>query len=118
MTNSMKYIKNLEAVGFERTQAEAQVQMVLDAIEGDLVAKSDFTNFQERIDNRIGQLESRLDNRVTQLESRLDNRITQLEERTERRFVENEFRIITRLGLLTVSTTSIAVALLVWLIKI
>jgi hypothetical protein len=30
----MKYIKDLEAVGLERNQAEAQVQMVLDAIEG------------------------------------------------------------------------------------
>ena len=33
MSNPMKYIKDLEAVGFQREQAEAQVQMVLDAIE-------------------------------------------------------------------------------------
>lgn len=33
MSNPMKYIKDLEAAGFQRNQAEAQVQMVLDAIE-------------------------------------------------------------------------------------
>lgn len=29
MSNAMKYIKVLEAAGFERNQAEAQVQIVL-----------------------------------------------------------------------------------------
>lgn len=89
MSNAMKYIKALEAAGFERHQAEAQVQMVLDAVEGDLATKSDLAVFQERIENRF-----------------------------ERRFIETEFRIITRLGFLVVSTTTIAVAVLTWLIKI
>jgi len=96
MANPMKYIKDLEAAGFERNQAEAQVQMVLDAIEGDLVTKSDFAVFQERIDNRFIQLQQQIQNQVK----------------------ESEFRMITRLGFLTVSTVSIAVAVLTWLIKI
>jgi len=103
MSNPMKYIKNLEAVGFQRDQAEAQVQMVLDAIEGDLVTKSDFAVFQERIDNRFNQAELRF---------------TQFERYYDQRLLETEYRLITRLGLLTISTTSIAVALLTWLIKI
>ena len=41
MSNALKYIRSLEAAGFERAQAEAQVQMVLDAIEGDLATKAD-----------------------------------------------------------------------------
>jgi hypothetical protein len=53
MSNPMKYIKDLEAAGFQRNQAEAQVQMVLDAIEGDLVTKSDFAIFREYIDGRF-----------------------------------------------------------------
>ncbi len=88
MSNAMRYIKQLEAAGFERIQAEAQVQMVLDAIEGNLATKSDLTISQERIESRF-----------------------------ERRLIETEFRIITRLGFLTVSTVSIAVAVLTWLIK-
>jgi len=42
MSNALRYIKDLEAAGFQRSQAEAQVQMVLDVIEGELVTKSDF----------------------------------------------------------------------------
>ncbi|HMN70146.1 MAG TPA: hypothetical protein PKC28_16525, partial [Bdellovibrionales bacterium] len=42
----MKHIKDLEAAGFQRGQAEAQVQMVPDAIEGNLATKSDFALFK------------------------------------------------------------------------
>ena len=92
MSNPMKYIKDLEAAGFQRNQAEAQVQMVLDAIDGDFVTKSDFAIFQERIDNRFAQTQSQIK--------------------------ESEFRVTARLGFLMVSTVSIAVAVLTWLIKI
>jgi hypothetical protein len=88
----MKYIKDLEAAGFKRDQAEAQVQMVLDAVEGDLVTKADFAVFQERMDNRFAQLENRL--------------------------VQSQQQIVIKLGFLTLSTASIAVAVLTWLIKI
>ncbi len=98
MSNAMKYIRDLEAAGFERNQAEAQVQMVLDALEGDLVTKSDFAIFQERLENRF---------------SHIDAKFTQ----TQHAVKESEFRLITRLGFLVVSTTSIAVATLTWLIK-
>ena len=88
--------------------------MVLDAIEGDLATKNDLALLQEKLDGRMSQFEGRIETRVAQFDSRL----TQFEERNERRFVEMEFRIVTRLGLLMVSTTSIAVAILTWLIKI
>lgn len=107
MSNAMKYIRDLEAAGFERNQAEAQVQMVLDAIEGDLVTKSDFAVFQERIDNRFIQME----NHITHVQLNITNQI-------HSQVKESEFRLITRLGFLTVSTVSIAVAVLTWLIKI
>lgn len=103
MSNPMKYIKDLEAAGFQRDQAEAQVQMVLDAIEGDLVTKGDFAIFQERIDNRFGQVE---------------NRFVQVQQQIQSQIKESEFRLTTRLGFLVVSTVSIAVAVLTWLIKI
>ncbi len=103
MSNPMKYIKDLEAVGFMRNQAEAQVQMVLDALEGDLVTKSDFAVFQERIETRF---------------ERVENRFVQSQHYIQSQIKESEFRMITRLGFLTVSAVSIAVALLTWLIKI
>lgn len=103
MSNPMKYIKDLEAAGFERNQAEAQVQMVLDALEGDLVTKSDFAVYQERIESRFTQVE---------------NRMTQLQFLTQNQIKESELRLITRLGFLNVSTVTIAVAVLTWLIKL
>lgn len=96
MSNAMKYIRDLEAAGFERNQAEAQVQMVLDALEGDLVTKSDFAVFQERLEGRFAQTQQLIRSEVK----------------------ESEFRMVTRLGFLVVSTVSVAVATLTWLIKI
>lgn len=96
MSNPMKYIRDLEAAGFQRAQAEAQVQMVLDAIEGDLATKQDLTIFQERIQNQMDQRFSQVDQRI----------------------LESEFRLVTRLGFLTISTVTLAVATLTWLIKV
>jgi hypothetical protein len=96
MSNPIKYIKNLEAAGFERVQAEAQVQMVLDAIEGDLVTKSDLSVLKEQMDSRFLQVHSEIRTQVK----------------------ESELRLLTRLGFMMISTVSIAVAALTWLIKI
>jgi hypothetical protein len=103
----MKYIKDLEAAGFQRNQAEAQVQMVLDAIEGDLVTKSDFAVFQERIENRFIQSQQQIENRFTQSQQQIQSQIKEI-----------EFHLVTRLGILTVSTVSIGIAVLTWLIKL
>jgi hypothetical protein len=85
MSNPMKYIKDLEAAGFQRNQAEAQVQMVLDAIEGDLVTKSEFISFRQHVDHRFNEL---------------------------------ELRLVVKLSLVIVSTATIAIAVLSWLIKL
>ena len=92
MSNAMKYIRELEAAGFPRNQAEAQVQMILDAVEGDMNIKSELVKINERMNERFASV--------------------------DKQFVELEFRITTRLGLLVVSTTTIAVAVLAWLIKV
>ena len=128
MSNPMKYIKDLEAAGFERNQAEAQVQMVLDALEGDLVTKSDFQVYQEklenrfmRIDNRFAQIDERfnqVDNRFTLLSEQIDGRFIQFKQDIQLQIKESEFRTVTRIGVLVVSSMSIAVAMLTWLIKV
>ncbi len=96
MSNPMKYIRDLEAAGFERNQAEAQVQMVLDAIEGDLVTKSDLAVFKEQVDNRFMQVHAEIRSQVK----------------------ESELRLLTRLGFMMVSTATITIAMLTWLIKL
>lgn len=121
MSNPMKYIRDLEAVGFERNQAEAQVQMVLDAIEGDLVTKSDLAIFKEHTDRKFAEqshwFENRfgaVDNRLNGLESTINRRFTEV----EHRFSELELRLIVKLGVLTVTTITVATAMLGWLIQV
>ena len=92
MSNPMKYIRDLEAAGFQRHQAEAQVQMVLDAIEGDLVTKSDLAVLQEHLDRNFAEV--------------------------EHRFREIELRLVVKLGLIVLSVATIGIPILTWLIKI
>lgn len=106
MSNALKYIKQLESAGFDRTQAEAQVQMVLEVLEADLPTKSDLSLLREQIENRQNQIQISIDN--------LDEKLT---DKLERRLVENEYRIVTRLSVFTAGALSVAVSLLAWLIK-
>lgn len=69
--------------------------MVLDAIEGNLVTKGDFAIFQERIENRFTQSQQQLQSQIKEI----------------------EYHLTTHLGFLIVSTVTIAVAVLTWLIK-
>lgn len=99
MSNPMKYIKVLEAAGFDRSQAEAQVQVMMEAMESDLLTRSEFKIFEQSLANRFSDIDHRFEN-------------------IDYRFKELELRLVVRLGLINVSTVSIAVAVLAWLIKI
>ena len=66
--------------------------MVLDAIEGDLVTKGDFAVFKENMDHRFTEVHHELR--------------------------ETELRLVIKLGMISVTTTTIAVALLSWMIKL
>ena len=92
MSNPMKYIKSLEAAGFQRNQAEAQVEMVFDMLKSDLLTKSEFEIFKQHIDRRFLEI--------------------------DHRFKELELSLVVKLGFMMVSTVSIAVAVLTWLIKV
>lgn len=118
MSNAMKYVKVLEAAGFERAQAEAQVQMVLDVVEGDLVTKADFAVFKEHIESRFSKHEQSIENRLNQHEKFIENQFLLAEHNIDKKLIESEFRTQTRLGVLFASSLSVAVGLLAWLIKI
>lgn len=91
MSNALKYIKSLEAAGFARAQAEVQVQMVLDILEGDLVTKSDLSVLQETMNARFAGVDTRL--------------------------AELELRLTTRIGLAIVTSSTILLSVLGYLIK-
>jgi hypothetical protein len=140
MSNPMRYIKDLEAAGFERKQAEAQVQMVLDAIEGDLVTKADFAVFQEQSKNQMSLFNQDIENQFATFKRDIENQFATFKQDIENQFakfkqdIESQFtlfkqdidskleklelRLMIRLGMINVATMTIAVALLTWLIKV
>lgn len=122
MSNAMKYIRDLEAVGFGRDQAEAQVQMVLDALEGDLVTKGDFATFQESFRNefrgKFVEIENKFDKKFIDLENKFALSQQSLQLQVQLQIKESEFRMTSRLGALIVGTAAIGVPLLTWLIKV
>jgi regulator of sigma D len=106
MSNALRYVKDLEAAGFQRSQAEAQVQMVLDAIEGELVTKSDFAvlrNDFALLKNDFSSIKEHVDNRFSLVDSQIK---------------EAQFKTVATLATFGVGLVSIAVALLAWLIKV
>ena len=135
MSNALKYIRSLEAAGFERAQAEAQVQMVLDAIEGDLATKADlkaelstiqaefasvhakFASVHAELDSVRGEFKT-VRSEISAVRTELKSEIMLLKDRVESQFRETELRLVTKLGLITATTTSLAVAFLGWLIKV
>ena len=63
--------------------------------------------FQERIENRFAQFQQTI-----------EGRFQEQNQKTDKRMIEMEMRLLSRLGFLIVSTSTIAVALLTWLIKL
>jgi hypothetical protein len=125
MSNPVKYIKDLEAVGFARQQAEAQVQMVLDAIQGDFVTKGDLAIFKSELSaDLVSKMDQRFAELMNKLEQRfgaIDRRFTSLDERfmkIDHRFDQLELRILVKLGFLVISSLTIAVGILNWMIKL
>ena len=60
MFNAFKYTKQLEEVGFSRAQAEIQLQIITEIVEGDLATKQDLGTSVERLEHKMLQMEYRL----------------------------------------------------------
>jgi hypothetical protein len=60
MFNALKYIKSLEAVGFHREQAEAQVQLVIAAIEDEVATKSELNEFRNEVKAEFAHLRAEI----------------------------------------------------------
>lgn len=60
MFNAFKYTKQLEDAGFSREQAEIQLQIITEIVEGDLASKQDLNSSVERLEHKMLQMEYRL----------------------------------------------------------
>lgn len=53
MINTLKYAKELEEAGFSRKQAEANIQIIAEIVEGDVATKQDLKELEYRLVVRI-----------------------------------------------------------------
>ena len=60
MFNAFKYSKQLEEAGFTRQQAEIQLQVITEIVEGDLATKQDLNISVERLEHKMLEMEYRL----------------------------------------------------------
>lgn len=63
MNNALKYVKMLEGTGITREQAEIQIQIISEILEGDLATKQDIKDLNakfESIEHKILQSEYRM----------------------------------------------------------
>jgi hypothetical protein len=60
MFNAFKYSKQLEEAGFSREQAEIQLQVITEIVEGDLATKQDLKIAVSNLENKMQQLEYRI----------------------------------------------------------
>ena len=67
MFDSLKYAKELEAVGVSREQAEAHIHIIAEIVEGELATKQDI----QKLDLRLEGLSDRFENKLVELEYRL-----------------------------------------------
>jgi capsule polysaccharide export protein KpsE/RkpR len=58
MFNALRYIKKLESAGFNREQAEIQVQLVLESIEEEMATKTDLSEIRTEMASMKGELKT------------------------------------------------------------
>jgi capsule polysaccharide export protein KpsE/RkpR len=114
MFNALKYIKNLENVGFPREQAEAQVQLVIDSFQENVATKSDLAELRSDIKTEMAELRSDLKTDMANLKSELKTDMADLrsELKTEMSDLKSEIAemktdLVYRLGGIVVLCTGI-----------
>lgn len=71
MFNAFKYTKQLEEVGFSREQAELQLQVITEIVEGELATKHDLEILRKDLSTTIEIKSSNLESKMQQLEDRM-----------------------------------------------
>ena len=103
MFNAFKYTKQLEEAGFSREQAEIQLQVITEIVEGELATKQDLKILETNLSITFNNLESK----ITNLKDDLENKI-----------IQTEYRLTIKLGsLLILGFTTMATLMRFWLVR-
>jgi len=79
VVNAFKYTKQLEEAGFSREQAEIQLQIMTEIVEGDLATKQDLQILGTALGRDSKTLESSLQQDIKTLETNLRHEMTSLD---------------------------------------
>ncbi len=130
MVNAFKYTKQLEEAGFSREQAEVQLQVISEMIEGDLATKQDLTILETGVRTDVKSLDASLKQEVAlvrqdlkilevSLMNVIDARCNSLDlkfNNLENKVQQLEYRLTIKLGtLLVIGFTTMATLLKFWL---
>jgi hypothetical protein len=103
MKNTFKYTRQLEEAGFSRSQAEIQLQIMTEMIEGDLATKQDLKVLESSLAHLVETQTNHLELKINNVENQLQ---------------QIEYRLTIKLGaLLVIGFTSMATLLKFWLIR-
>lgn len=102
MFNALKYIHNLEAAGFQRDQAEAQVQLVIDAFNDEVATRSDMAELRSEMVEMKAELKTELKTEIALI-------------RTDMAKLKGE--LILQLGGITVASVTLATTIIGFMLK-
>jgi predicted nucleic acid-binding Zn-ribbon protein len=104
MFNALKYTKDLEAAGIPREQAEAQVQLVIAAIEDEVATKSELSEFRADMRSEFAEIRSEF----AQFRSEVKSEFSDL--RSE--IAEMKSDLVFKLGVLFVGSNTVGFGML------
>ena len=110
MFNAIKYAKKLEEAGFSKEQAEVQLQVITEIVEGDLATKQDLKILETGLANLIDARTNHLELKINNVENKL--------EQSDLKIQQLEYRLTIKLGtLLVIGFTTMASLMKFWLIR-
>jgi hypothetical protein len=107
MFNSLKYAKKLEEAGFSREQAEVQMQILSDIVEGNLATKGDLDGHVKDLRQEIHDARQQLGQEIHEVDTKIDK----LSEKFDDKLLHLEHRMTIKMGtVMTLVLTAFATA--------
>jgi hypothetical protein len=107
MFNSLKYAKQLEEAGLSRAQAEAQIQILVEVMDSNLVTKQDLKDTTLLLRQEMVGFRAELKQEIAELCTELKQDIQNLEHKV----IQSEQRMTIKLGTIVSIAIGVAVAL-------
>jgi phenylalanyl-tRNA synthetase alpha subunit len=101
----LKYVKELESVGFTREQAEVQAETFFSIVQEQLVSKYDLKELENELKQNTKELENELKQNMKELENELKQNMKELENELKQNMKELESELKQNIKELDAKTT-------------